>query len=106
MNAIKPGNEASIYAYGIGVYTYTTIRRAPRKLKIQISDPWEWNSQIIDVMELREEAELDLGEFSPRSLAFLPTANCFLATDGVGRVKCLDLASGSELYATGEPMMP
>ena len=57
-------------------------------------------------MELKKDGVLDLGGFSPHFLAFLPTANCFLATDRAGRAKCLDIASGSELYATalGEPV--
>ena len=52
-------------------------------------------------MELKEDGALELRGFSPHSLTFLPSVNCFLAVDGIGKSRCLDLASGAELYSTG-----
>ena len=52
-------------------------------------------------MELVDDGAFELRGFSPHSLTFLPTTNSLLATDRSGRVRCLDIVSGSELYSAG-----
>ena len=40
--------------------------------------------------------------FSPHQLAFMPSLNCVLASDGKGHFKCIDVISGTELSPPGE----
>lgn len=57
-------------------------------------------------MELVDDGAFELRGFSPHSLTFLPATNSLLAADRNGRVRCLDLVSGSELYSAGMQVQP
>ena len=52
-------------------------------------------------MELSLDEEFVLRGFSPHQLAFLPSLNCILASDGRGTFKCVDIVSGKEYPTQG-----
>ena len=52
-------------------------------------------------MEFGEDVSFDLKGFSPTQLCALPRQGCLVAASAAGRLRSLDLVSGTQLHDTG-----